>query len=135
MACRRNFGGRPGTAKCAPPIGRSDALRVILIPPHGPPQTRYPASDPRLRLGPEGEQMMAQTLCVRAGALSIAASLAFAALPAWAGVIDKIRTDQTLRIAYREDAPPFSYKEAGKEEPSGFIVELCRTVAKKLAVQ
>jgi ABC-type amino acid transport substrate-binding protein len=79
--------------------------------------------------------MMARTLCVLAGALSITASLAFAALPAGAGVIDKIRADQTLRIAYREDAPPFSYKEAGKEEPSGFIVELCRVVAKKLAVQ
>jgi polar amino acid transport system substrate-binding protein/glutamate/aspartate transport system substrate-binding protein len=81
--------------------------------------------------------MMAPTLCLSPGAfaLSLIVSLAFGSGPASAGVIDKIRADQTLRIAYREDAPPFSYKESGKAEPSGFIVELCRVVAKKLAAQ
>jgi ABC-type amino acid transport substrate-binding protein len=55
--------------------------------------------------------------------------------PAWAGAIDKIREDQTLRIAYREDAPPFSYKEANNTEPTGYMVQLCQAVAKKLANQ
>jgi ABC-type amino acid transport substrate-binding protein len=52
-----------------------------------------------------------------------------------AGVNDQIRTSQTIRIAYREDAPPFSYKETNSAEPTGFIVNLCRAVAKKLGEQ
>lgn len=54
---------------------------------------------------------------------------------AWAGTIEKIRADQTLRIAYREDAPPFSYKKANSTEPTGYMVNLCQVVAKKLADQ
>jgi ABC-type amino acid transport substrate-binding protein len=81
--------------------------------------------------------MIALTLCLSAGAfaLPLVASLAFGSGPAQAGVIDKMRADQTLRIAYREDAPPFSYRDAAKQLPSGFIIELCRVVAKKLALQ
>lgn len=68
-------------------------------------------------------------LAVLAGFLSTAtASLA-------AGTIDQIRANQTLRIAYREDAPPFSYKEANAAEPAGYIVDICRAVAKKLSDQ
>ncbi len=52
-----------------------------------------------------------------------------------AGTIDKIRADQTLRIAYRDDARPFSYKESDNAEPAGYMVNLCRAVAKKLADQ
>jgi polar amino acid transport system substrate-binding protein/glutamate/aspartate transport system substrate-binding protein len=52
-----------------------------------------------------------------------------------ATTLDRIRADQTIRIAYREDAPPFSYKGPGSTGPSGFMVELCRVVAKKLADQ
>lgn len=55
--------------------------------------------------------------------------------PALAGTIDKIRADQTLRIAYREDAPPFSYKDANSTEPTGYMVHLCQVVAKKLGDQ
>ena len=71
---------------------------------------------------------------------SCLALLAFSALTfsggsAVAGTIDKIRADQTLRIAYRDDAPPFSYKGPGSTGPTGFIVELCKVVAKKLADQ
>jgi ABC-type amino acid transport substrate-binding protein len=54
---------------------------------------------------------------------------------ALAGTIDKMRENQTLRIAYREDAPPFSYKEANSTEPTGYMVHLCQSVAKKLADQ
>ena len=70
-----------------------------------------------------------------------AAAIALAILPlgvpaetVFAGVLDRISQDKTLRIAYREDAPPFSYKvKIG--EPVGFMVDLCRDVAKRLAEQ
>src|SRR5215469_16189863 len=52
-----------------------------------------------------------------------------------AGVVDQIKSSQTLRIAYREDAGPFSSKGANDGEPSGYMVNLCRSVAKKLAGQ
>jgi ABC-type amino acid transport substrate-binding protein len=55
--------------------------------------------------------------------------------PAAAGAIDKIRADQTIRIAYRDDAPPFSYKDDNSTEPAGYMVDLCRAVAKKLIDQ
>jgi ABC-type amino acid transport substrate-binding protein len=53
---------------------------------------------------------------------------------AWAGTLDRIRQDKAIRIAYREDAPPFSYKNS-IGEPAGFMVDLCRAVAKKLTDQ
>ena len=51
-----------------------------------------------------------------------------------AGTLDRIGQDKTIRIAYREDAPPFSSKDK-IGEPAGFMVDLCRAVAKKLAEQ
>jgi ABC-type amino acid transport substrate-binding protein len=51
-----------------------------------------------------------------------------------AGTIDRIRQDKVIRIAYRTDAPPFSYKDQ-LGEPAGFMVDLCRAVAKNLAQQ
>src|SRR5690349_9550251 len=62
-----------------------------------------------------------------------------AALIAWsgageAGTLDRLRQDSTIRIAYRRDAPPFSYQN-GDEKPTGFIVELCQAVVKRLSQQ
>jgi ABC-type amino acid transport substrate-binding protein len=51
-----------------------------------------------------------------------------------AGTLDRIGQGKTIRVAYREDAPPFSYKDK-IGEPAGFMVDLCREVAKKLADQ
>lgn len=51
-----------------------------------------------------------------------------------AGTLDRIRQDKVIRIAYRADAPPFSYKD-NIGEPAGFMVDLCRQVASKLAQQ
>jgi ABC-type amino acid transport substrate-binding protein len=51
-----------------------------------------------------------------------------------AGALDRIGQDKAIRIAHREDAPPFSYKDK-IGEPTGFMVDLCRAVAKKLAEQ
>jgi ABC-type amino acid transport substrate-binding protein len=67
-------------------------------------------------------------------ALSVAAIGTFGSDRASAGTIDKLRQDKTLRIAYREDAPPFSFKDA-KGEPAGFMVDLCRSVSRDLAKQ
>jgi ABC-type amino acid transport substrate-binding protein len=49
-----------------------------------------------------------------------------------AGTLDRIGQDKIIRIAYRDDAPPFSSKDK-IGEPVGFMVDLCREVAKKLA--
>src|SRR5499427_4146214 len=51
-----------------------------------------------------------------------------------AGVLNRIGQEKTIRIAYREDAPPFSFKDK-IGEPVGFMVDLCREVAKRLADQ
>jgi polar amino acid transport system substrate-binding protein/glutamate/aspartate transport system substrate-binding protein len=48
--------------------------------------------------------------------------------------LDGIREGKVIRLAYREDAPPFSYKDnLGK--PAGFMVDLCKAVAGKLTEQ
>ena len=54
--------------------------------------------------------------------------------PADAGTLDKLRQDKTLRIAYRNDAPPFSFVDK-TGLPTGFMVDLCRAVAQKLQAQ
>ena len=51
-----------------------------------------------------------------------------------AATLGRFGQDKTIRIAYRGDAPPFSYKDK-VGEPVGFMVDLCREVAKKLADQ
>ena len=79
----------------------------------------------------------------RSGGRKFAAAAVIAALSVTAGVfagtasagtLDRIGQDKTIRIAYRDDAPPFSYKDK-IGEPVGFMVDLCREVAKKLADQ
>ena len=51
-----------------------------------------------------------------------------------AGTLDRLRQDNTIRIAFRRDAPPFSYQN-GEEKPTGFIVDLCGAVAKRISQQ
>ena len=62
------------------------------------------------------------------------ATLLIAVGVASAGTLDRIGQEKSIRIAYREDAPPFSYKDK-IGEPAGFMVDLCRAVAKHLADQ
>jgi ABC-type amino acid transport substrate-binding protein len=67
-------------------------------------------------------------------AAALVAALMLMSGTAVSATLDHIKQDDTLRIAYRDDAPPFSYK--GKNgEPAGFMVDLCRAVAKGLAHQ
>ena len=77
-------------------------------------------------------RMRRQSATVAATA-ALALAAAFAPL-AHAGTLDRIRQDKTLRIAYRADAPPFSY--AGPDgKPAGFIIDLCSAVASDVATQ
>jgi polar amino acid transport system substrate-binding protein/glutamate/aspartate transport system substrate-binding protein len=70
----------------------------------------------------------------RLKALSFALGVAFAFGSAEAGVLDHVGHDKALRIAFRADAPPFSFTdEAGL--PAGFMVDLCRSVAKQIGEQ
>lgn len=55
-------------------------------------------------------------------------------LPLAASVLDHIRQDKSIRTALREDAPPFSSKD-NIGEPGGFMVDLCRAVAKEIGGQ
>jgi len=48
--------------------------------------------------------------------------------------LDRLRQDNTIRIAYRADARPFSYQDTDAK-PAGFIVDLCRAVATRLSQQ
>src|SRR5215469_9902809 len=81
---------------------------------------------------------MRVSAALRLGRIFVAALLTAVAMVsaggASAGTLDHIRQDKTIRIAYREDAPPFSYKNT-IGEPAGFMVDLCRAVAKKLTDQ
>jgi ABC-type amino acid transport substrate-binding protein len=66
---------------------------------------------------------------------SLAAGFAAAMLAtASAGTLDKVRDGKSIRLAVREDAPPYSFK-GPTGEPTGFMVDLCRKVANDLATQ
>jgi ABC-type amino acid transport substrate-binding protein len=49
-----------------------------------------------------------------------------------AGVIDRAKETGELRIAYRADAEPFSYRN-GQAHAAGYSVDLCKAVARTLA--
>ena len=80
--------------------------------------------------------MIATVWAWRSAAGLAALVMATALLPgmACAGALDRIRQDNQIRIAYRADAPPFSYK-GDNDEPAGFVVDLCQAVVKQLAQQ
>jgi ABC-type amino acid transport substrate-binding protein len=62
-------------------------------------------------------------------------ALAAAALTpgsAAAGTLDAVKQAKTIRLAVRDDAPPFSYKDK-TSQPAGFMVDLCRAVVKHIA--
>jgi polar amino acid transport system substrate-binding protein/glutamate/aspartate transport system substrate-binding protein len=51
------------------------------------------------------------------------------------GVLDRIAKQGEIRLAYRDDAAPFSWMAAGASEPEGYSVELCRAVAKSVQTE
>ncbi|MGC3997980.1 MAG: amino acid ABC transporter substrate-binding protein [Anaeromyxobacter sp.] len=46
---------------------------------------------------------------------------------------DRIRSSKTIRLAYRTDAPPFSFEKEG--QPAGYSVDLCKRVVASLEQQ
>jgi ABC-type amino acid transport substrate-binding protein len=70
----------------------------------------------------------------RVRALAFAAGTALALGSAYAGTLDRVRQDKSLRIAYREDAPPFSFTDAAGL-PAGFMIDLCGSVLKHIGEQ
>jgi ABC-type amino acid transport substrate-binding protein len=86
----------------------------------------------------EGTPIMRSSMTKLLGALLAMAALVAAgavlAEGAPGGTLDHIRQDKTIHVAYREDAPPFSYKN-NLGEPAGFMVDLCKGVVEKLSQQ
>jgi ABC-type amino acid transport substrate-binding protein len=70
---------------------------------------------------------------ISTGTLALALTAGLGAAAA-AGTLDRIGHDKAIRIAYRQDAPPFSFADKSGV-PAGFIVDLCRAVAQHLADQ
>lgn len=70
----------------------------------------------------------------RLTALSVVMGALLALGSAGAATLDHVKQDKTLRVAFRADAPPFSFTdETGL--PAGFMVDLCRSVAKHIGEQ
>jgi polar amino acid transport system substrate-binding protein/glutamate/aspartate transport system substrate-binding protein len=69
---------------------------------------------------------------------SLAAMLAALLLPSLAladGVLDRIAKSGEIRLAYRDDAAPFSWMEKDAKEPQGYSVGLCQAVAKSVQAE
>jgi ABC-type amino acid transport substrate-binding protein len=70
-----------------------------------------------------------------AGALAAAAMTALPGGEAFAGVLDDVRSSGAIRLAYREDAAPFSSRKNPAAAPEGYTVDLCRAVVTGIARQ
>jgi ABC-type amino acid transport substrate-binding protein len=68
------------------------------------------------------------------GAMLLAASAIVVAGMASAGTLDTVRQAGVVRLAYREDAPPFSFN-GSDGQPTGYTVALCRAVVAGLKDQ
>ena len=62
------------------------------------------------------------------------AALALATGTATAGVLERARETGELRMAYRSDAQPFSYRNADGQ-PAGYSVALCAMIAREAAAE
>ena len=62
---------------------------------------------------------------------AVAAAIVLSASAVAAGTLDRIRDSGVLKIGYRQDAQPFSFKNK-IGEPAGYTVGLCRAVAKSI---
>ena len=71
---------------------------------------------------------------MRLGFLSVAVALGLFGVDASAATLDRIKESGVIKIAYRTDAPPYSYKNA-IDEPSGYTIDLCREVTASLKDQ
>jgi polar amino acid transport system substrate-binding protein/glutamate/aspartate transport system substrate-binding protein len=65
----------------------------------------------------------------------LAALILLPGLAAADSVLDRIAKNGEIRLAYRDDAAPFSFVAEGAAEPAGYSVDLCRAVAKSVQAQ
>lgn len=66
-----------------------------------------------------------------AGLVAAAICVWIGAAPAAADALDGMRERGTIRLGYRLDAPPFSYRD-GEEKPTGLAVALCASLARHI---
>jgi ABC-type amino acid transport substrate-binding protein len=66
---------------------------------------------------------------ITGAAALLATLLLLPTLAAAEGVLDRIAKSGEIRLAYRDDAAPFSWMSEGASEPEGYSVELCQAVA------
>jgi polar amino acid transport system substrate-binding protein/glutamate/aspartate transport system substrate-binding protein len=76
--------------------------------------------------------MASSTVSLLRFALVPLAVAALALGSAGAGTLDSVKQAKTIRLAVRDDALPFSYKDK-TGQPAGFMVDLCRAVVKHIA--
>lgn len=60
--------------------------------------------------------------------LALAGCLVLLSQVAEAGTLDRVRETRTIKLGYRADAKPHSYR-TDKGEPAGYAVDLCKEVA------
>ena len=72
---------------------------------------------------------------ILSGLATLLATLLLPTLAAADGVLDRIAKQGEIRLAYRDDAAPFSSMAAGAKEPEGYSVELCRAVAQSVQAE
>ncbi|MBK7956437.1 MAG: amino acid ABC transporter substrate-binding protein [Candidatus Accumulibacter sp.] len=68
-------------------------------------------------------------------AIALLIAPAFASAQGLEGHLKKIKETRSVSIAYRSDAMPFSFVEAAAKEPTGYSIDLCRTVVSVIAQQ
>src|SRR6202034_4312221 len=88
-------------------------------------------ADPGARL-PLGDHTASSIVSLARFVSVVLAAAALMLSSVGAGTLDAVKQAKTIRLAVRDDAPPFSYKDR-TGEPAGFMVDLCRAVVKHLA--
>jgi ABC-type amino acid transport substrate-binding protein len=111
----------PGTGRRADPSRFGVPRRTLVRSPAWPDETGEKA----------GNRMTSIVLRAAFGALLLTGLVA---APAGAQTIDRLKQAKTIRLAVRDDAPPFSFKDANGK-PAGFMVDLCEAVVGRLADQ
>ena len=75
-------------------------------------------------------------VAVLAAALLVSLTAAFAQMQIPTGSrLHTIASTQTVKVAYRSDATPFSFRNGNAVEPTGFVVDLCRLVVVSIGNQ
>jgi polar amino acid transport system substrate-binding protein/glutamate/aspartate transport system substrate-binding protein len=74
---------------------------------------------------------MASSIVSLTRVVSVSLAAAALTLSAAAGTLDAVKEAKTIRLAVRDDAPPFSYRDKSGQA-AGFMVDVCRAVVKHL---